>query len=177
MKRLFAIWSGLTGLTLLAAGCGDVGSENATLGESTQKITNNFKLGDAVNFQTFEITLKSVESLNRVGSEFFRENVADGGVYVAAVYTLKNTGDKPIGMFDGPTLKLVDPAGTVYDADVAASSAFSTEKDFNEKVMSDLNPGISVNAGKVWEVSKEKFDPTTWKLVLDGHEDSPIALK
>lgn len=79
-------------------------------------------------------------------------------------------------MFDGPTLKLMDASGTTYDADLGASISFSLEKDFNRKVMSDLNPGIKTKDGKVFEVSKEQFDRATWKIVLDGHENAPIAL-
>lgn len=166
---------------LMAAGCGDVGSDNASLNnradDNTPAAKPKFKVGDTVNFEAFEVTLKSVEKLTSVGNEFSRSKPADGGVYVAVTYTLKNTGKKPIGMFDGPTLKLIDADGTSYDADLSATTHFSTQKQFNQKVMSDLNPGIRTTDGKVWEVSKDQFDLTTWRAVLDGHEDTPISLQ
>lgn len=175
MFKLIAV-SAMIGAT---ASCGDVGSDNGTMGESKETVAPvaKFKVGDTVSFDAFEIVLKSVEERSTVGNEYSKENVAEGGTYVAVVYSLKNTGKKPIGMFDGPTLKLMDPAGTTYDADIGASSSFSSEKKFNRKVVSDLNPGIKVNDGNVWEVSKDQFDLATWKIVLDGHESSPISLK
>lgn len=165
-------------LLVATAGCGDVGSDNATMGEPAAKGAQaaKFKVGDTVNFDAFEVTLKSVEELSSVGNQYTKTSVAEGGTYVAIVYSLKNTGTKPIGMFGGPTLKLMDPSGTTYDSDVGASSSFSSEKEFNRKVVSDLNPGIKVNDGKVWEVSKEQFDRAKWSLVLDGHENTPISL-
>lgn len=168
----------LTTMLGAMAACGDVGSDNPTMGEATEKSApaTKFKVGDVVNFEAFEVVLKSVEERSVVGNEYSKEKPAEGGTYVAVVYTLKNTGKKPIGMFDGPTLKLMDPSGTVYDADLGASTSWSLEKDFNRKVMSDLNPGIKTEDGKVFEVSKEQFDRATWKIVLDGHENTPIAL-
>ena len=167
-------------IALLAA-CGDVGSDNATLTESTGNTSASvaaakFKVGNTVNFETFEVTVKSVEKRNSVGSQYGKQDVADGGIFVAITYTVKNTGKKAIGMFDGPTLKLIDPSGTAYEPDLGASVMFSLQKDFNSKGVSNLNPGIKVNDGKVWEVSKDQFDLATWKVILDGHEDSPISL-
>lgn len=180
-RRMFKLMvvSAMFGAIAGCGGCGDVGSDNATMGNSTAKSAPvaKFKVGDTVNFDAFEITLKSVEERSTVGNQYSKETVAEGGTYVAIVYSLKNTGKEPIGMFDGPTLKLMDPSGTTYNSDVGASSSFSIEKDFNRKVVSDLNPGITVNDGKVWEVSKEQFDRATWKVILDGHESTPISLK
>ncbi len=46
------------------AGCGDVGSDNATMGEPTEESTPiaKFKVGDTVNFEAFEVTIEAVQS-------------------------------------------------------------------------------------------------------------------
>lgn len=174
--QLFKL-STMVGASLILVSCGDVGSETATMGEPhSTPAKPTFSIGDPVNFDAFEIVVKKVEEEQQVGSEFIRESAADGGTYVVVSYTVKNTGKKPIGMFDGPSLQLVDESGTTYDPDIAASAAFASGADLNSKTLSDLNPGITVKDADVWEVSASDFDRATWRIIVAGHEDSPIKL-
>jgi len=168
------------GAALLISGCVDAGSESPVSGEqnASQAATKKgFKLGESVNFDAFEVTIKSVKTMASVGGAGFDQKAADGGTLVAVTFTLKNTGKKPLNGFERPSLSLIDGQGNKYSEDVAASIAFRIQKEFNAKSMSDLNPGIRVNDGAVWEVSKEQFNLDSWKVVLDGHEDYPIDLK
>ncbi|MBS0479311.1 MAG: DUF4352 domain-containing protein [Proteobacteria bacterium] len=166
----------------LLGGCGDAGSSNATSGnQSSGGATGGggqtFKLGDAVNFGVFEITLETVEQKQQVGGAMDVTKAADGGTLVAITYTLKNTGKKPLGMFDRPSLQLIDPDGQRYSSDVGATSSLRIEKDFTAKMLSDLNPAITTTDGVVFEVSKNQFDRKTWKVILEGHETTPIGLR
>jgi hypothetical protein len=166
----------------LLSSCGDAGSDKPTLGNqsvgnATSENARAFKIGDAVNFETFEITLKSVEQEQQVGGSMDVTKAADGGTLIAIIYTLKNTGKKPLGMFDRPSLQLIDPDGQQYSDDASATTSLRIEKDFTGKMLSDLNPGISTTDGIVFEVSKEKFDKRTWNVILAGHETSPIRLQ
>lgn len=174
----YAAWLAL----VLLGGCGDAGSNNPKLGNqsggnATSEDVKTFKLGDAVNFDAFEITIKTVEQKQQVGGSMDITKAADGGTLVAITYSLKNTGKKPLSMFDRPSLQLIDPEGQQYSSDVSATSSLRIEKDFTAKMLSDLNPGISTTDGAVFEVSKDKFEKKTWKVVLEGHETAPISLQ
>ncbi len=176
--------AGLIALLSLPAACGDAGSDEPTLGtpgaegdqRSSEKIASpNFKVGDKVNFDAFEVTVTRVEQPGTVG--VLDEKPSEGGTFVAVTYTLKNTGSKPLGMFDRPSLTLIDPQGNKYNRDANASAMFSIAQQFDAKGISDLNPGITTKDGDVWVVAKDKFDKKTWKVVLDSHENAPIGLE
>jgi hypothetical protein len=77
-------------------------------------------------------------------------------------------------MWDQPSVNLLSPEKTKYSNDVEASGLYATEQDFDEKVISDLNPGISVKSAVVFEVSKEEIAKNGWMIDVDGNK---IALK
>nr|WP_289214195.1 hypothetical protein [Halobacillus campisalis] len=55
----------------------------------------------------------------------------------------------------------------MYDSDVDASSGYAVETDIdNSKILSDLNPDISVTAIEVYEVSKERFAQGKWYIQI-----------
>lgn len=74
-------------------------------------------------------------------------------------------------MFDYPIIKLVDEKGTEYTADIDASSSYAIETDIdNSKVLSDLNPGISITDTEVYEISQESFASGQWFIEIDGQK-------
>lgn len=65
-----------------------------------------------------------------------------------------------------------------YDSDIDASSTYSTEIDPNDKILSDLNPGIKVQGAKVFEVSKELYDQGTWVVSFSRNgTDYTVSIK
>jgi hypothetical protein len=73
-------------------------------------------------------------------------------------------------MWSKPEMKLRDAEGTEYSEDIGAASSYATEIDLDEKVISDLNPGITVNSAAVFEISKESLQNPGWKIVITGSE-------
>lgn len=130
-----------------------------------------YKLNDMIKNDKFEIAVTKIEQRKEVGTKFFHSNPAEGGMYVAVQWKYKNISDKPIGSFSTPRVKLMDANGTSYDPDIEASGNFATEIDPDRKVFSDLNPGISVNDAKVFEVGKDKFDMANWKLEINADSE------
>lgn len=179
----------LAGLVLGLAGCDDAGSDEPTLGSDTATVgggdaktgssAKSFDMGDPVNFDAFEITIKSVKHPSTIG--VLDQRPAEGGLFVAIDYTLENTGDEPLSGFDHPTLLLMDSEGRTYAPDSQATSQYVLEKvmitkDFSKQAGDDLNPGLKILAGAVWEIAKDQFDRNTWKVVLKGHENAAISL-
>lgn len=115
-----------------------------------------------------EATITSVSTRNSVGGEYLRATASEGGVYVVVKWSYKNITKKPINMFEGPSLTLVAGDGTRYDSDVDASSSFASEGEDDEKIVSDLNPGIKVKGSAVFEVSKELYDPSKWSILVES---------
>lgn len=145
----------------------------ATSGEtksSKAKEEAVYQVGDTVSTKKMEVTVTKFEEFDIIGDpSFLGKAASDGGTLVAIQYTMKNVSDKPIGMFSYPTINLVDEKGTKYSTDIEGSSAYAVEtKVDNAKIMSDLNPDISVTAVDVYEVSKEKFAEGKWYIQVDN---------
>lgn len=112
------------------------------------------------------MTVTSVSTPNSVGSQYFVEKPSEGGVLVAVQWKYKNTSSEPIGTFSQPSIKLVDSAGVEYSSDTGKTSAYATEIKLDRKILSDLNPGITVQDAQVFEVSKESYDQGGWYVVV-----------
>ncbi|AQQ54064.1 DUF4352 domain-containing protein [Planococcus lenghuensis] len=130
-----------------------------------------YKIGDVLTIDQLEVTVSVFEELDTIGDpDFFGKKASDGGTFAAIQYTLKNVSDEPVGMFSYPTVSLLDEKGTEYSADIDASSSYAVETEIdNSKILSDLNPDISVTDTAVYEVSKEKFAQGEWFIQV-GNE-------
>lgn len=145
-------------------------SGSSTAPEETQ-VPQAIKVGQSFKTDKYEITVTSVETKDKVGSEFFESTPAEGGVYVTVQWKYKNITSEPINSFwESFNVKLIDPNGTEFSPDVDASGSFATEIDPTRKVVSDLNPGITVSGGKAFEVAKDSFSKDTWSLLVEGQK-------
>lgn len=134
------------------------------------------KVGDTITTDKFEITVMSVEQRDSVGDDLFNSKPAEGGVYIAVQWKYKNISDEPVSSFSVPTIKLFDSNDTKYSSDVGSSGSFATELKLDRKLLSDLNPGITVNDADVFEVARDSFEKGGWKLMLDSDKDVYVAL-
>lgn len=154
-------------------------SESSTAspaGSSQENQSAMLAVGSTAQTGDVEVTITSVETRQKVGGGMFTETASQGAVLVAVRWKYKNISTKPIDAFDQPSLKLVDPNGTQYEADLDASSSYATELNLTEKVLSDLNPGITVTGAAVFEVSKELYNEATWQVLVDGDDDLKFSI-
>ncbi|UPM55503.1 DUF4352 domain-containing protein [Gottfriedia acidiceleris] len=136
--------------------------------EKKEKI---FKVGDIVKDDQLEIKVSKVEEKHSVGDQYYGKKASEGGVLVAIQYTMKNVSDEPVGVFDYPTLNLVDEKGTKYDSDIDASSSYAVETKIDDsKILSDLNPGITVTGTEVYEISKDAFAKGKWYIQIGSQK-------
>ena len=138
---------------------------------STPKKEVVYKPGDTIKTDKLEAVITSIEEKSQVGSEYTKLSPSNGGTYVVVNWQYKNTSDKPIGMFSLPALKLTDKNKTQYDSDIHATSTYSVEKKTDAKVLSDLNPGITVNDAKVFEIAKERYQAGGWNVIIKADKD------
>lgn len=160
-------------ILIIIAVAGSSGSDDT--GNTTVTSTGNqvqetvYNIGDAISNEEYEITIKNVSTATKVGSQYLNSQPAEGGIYVCIDFTYKNVSTEPISSWDFPTVELVDSNGIEYSSDVSASSYYATEKDPNRKVLSDLNPGITVTDNKVFEIAEESYNQGEWYLVVDNN--------
>lgn len=127
-----------------------------------------FSIGDVIQYKDYEITIENVKTATEVGGEYFKSNPAEGGIYVCVDYTIKNISDEPMSSFSFPSVRLQDSKGTKYSQDISASSYYATEMDPDRKILSDLNPGITVSDNDVFEISKDSYESSGWNLLIDN---------
>ena len=160
-------------ILIIIAVAGSSGSDDT--GNTTVTSTGNqvqetvYNIGDAISNEQYEITIKNVSTATKVGSQYLNSQPAEGGIYVCVDFTYKNVSTEPISSWDFPTVELVDSNGVEYSSDVSASSYYATEKDQNRKVLSDLNPGITVTDNKVFEIAEESYNQGEWYLIVDNN--------
>lgn len=179
IRNWFARHKVLTGIAIViviaiiasAGGSDDKGENKSASSDSKSADTKKdevvtYKVSDAIKAENLELTVTSVQEKKQVGSQYFQSNPSEGGTYVAVQWKYKNSSDKPIGTFSQPRINLVDSNGTSYDADINASSSYATEIKLDRKILSDLNPGITVNDANVFEVSKDSYAKGGWSVVI-----------
>lgn len=168
-KRLqagFAFTTVVLLLIVLSIACGG-SSEPDLTGRVGEKITTN----------KFEITISSVTPRYTVGGGFINEKAGEGAVFIVVNFNYKNISKEPVSTFRVPKIKIIDPNNVAYDAAIAASASYATENNFNKKIASDLNPGISQRDAEVFEVSKENWNKSGWKLRIEADKDILVTIK
>ncbi|TXH00283.1 MAG: DUF4352 domain-containing protein [Candidatus Moraniibacteriota bacterium] len=167
-------------LILIGVVSGGSGGDSSKTSSSTQNETKTtesskpaeaiHKVGETFNTGKMDFTLTSADNVNSVGSQYLNEKASEGATLVVVLYKYKNTSDKPLASYTQPDIKLVDSSGTEYDPDLGKTSTYKVQAKIDEKFLSDLNPGITVNAAQVFEVSKDSYSLGTWqiKVKADG---------
>lgn len=143
-------------------------SNNSSNNDTVSKEETVYNIGDTISYKKYEITIENVSTANEVGGEYFKTTPAEGGIYVCVDIKLKNVSDEPMSSFSFPSIKLVDSKGTKYSNDISASSYYATEKDPDRKILSDLNPGVTVSDNDVFEISNDSYSTGEWYLLIDN---------
>jgi len=149
-----------------------IGAIGGTLGggkgsSSGDEPAKTYKVGESFTVDKLEITVTKVEKRSSIVDAL---DASEGATFVAVAYKYKNISDSAIsGFSSGVDIKLVSPDGNEYAPDLAASTGYAMEIGGNEKVVSDLNPGITVKGGDVFEVAKDKLKANGWKLNVEGN--------
>lgn len=69
--------------------------------------------------------------------------------------------------FSKPDLTLLSPDGTEYEEDIGATATHSTEVDLDEKILSNLNPGITLQSASVFEVvAAQLLEEPGWRIQI-----------
>jgi len=102
-----------------------------------------------------------------VGGRILGQVASEGAEYVVVAWHFTNVSDRPIGAFSQPRITLADPKGVAYSPDIGASAAYATETTLTDKVLSDVNPGVTIRTADVSEVRKGAFNKD-WSIVLDA---------
>lgn len=166
----------LTTVILIAfclTACGDKPDSHKP---SVEQKTPDYRVGDVINTAKFTISIDRVETRRSVGNQYIQKQASSGGIYVVINYTYKNISNKPIGAFSLPMISLRAPDGSKYSADIDASSTYAMENQRDEKILSDLNPGIQTHGSQVFEIGEQMYSPTTWKVFIDADKEVLVTI-
>lgn len=178
MKKILK-WGGIILVVIIIigaiSGSGEKSGSGSNSGGQAQNQTEQAKVyavSEAVTSKNMELTVTSVTEKSSVGTQYLAEKPSEGGTLVAVNWQYKNTSSEPIGTFSQPSIKLVDSNGTEYSSDGGKTASYATEIKLDRKILSDLNPGITVKDAEVFEVSKESYVQGDWFVVIkaDGKE-------
>ena len=173
MKYLHTIQ--LAALILLLAGCG---AEPTTVEEQptkpAQSEVKNHSLGETVTTGDLEFTLKSIETVQDIGSPGWVEPAGPGETYVIAKFAFKNLSTTPIDPFQLPSVALLDSNGVEYGSDLQSSSMAS---DGDSIPLDNINPGITYNDTLAWKVVAENYDPSAWTVVVRSDPQVAFGLQ
>lgn len=120
--------------------------------------------GEDFNTGKFLVNFKPVGFAGKIGES----KPAEGAVYVVIQFTYKNITKKPISALSAPGFFLKDESGTKYDPDVQANIAWSLNNNSDEKVLSNINPRVSIKGCEVFEVAREAILEKGWKVYVDA---------
>lgn len=132
------------------------------------------RVGSRVVLGDITATITKVRNADRFANTYTSVEASEGGTLVAVTYSVTNTSARPVKSYMMPQLKLVDPAGVKYNADIGKTASFLAATNTDLKMVSDLNPGITTKDVQVFEVSKQQYDPAAWRVLIDGH---PVNLQ
>ena len=135
-------------------------SEKIVLEESS------IRIGQEFSTDKFLIKIREYKSTNTVGNGFLSSIPSPGRQFIIIHAAYKNISNRPISSFSLPDIYLIDNNGNRYSEDIGASSSYATEYDTDEKILSDLNPGLQSEKASVFEVSSELFDESSWKILV-----------
>ncbi len=179
MKKILK-WGGIALVVIIVIGAiaGSGGSDSQSGTSSTSQEQRQaeqakvYATNETVASKNMELTVTSVAEKASVGGQYLNEKPSEGGTLVAVNWQYKNTSSEPIGTFSQPSIKLVDSNGVEYSSDGGKSASYATEIKLDRKILSDLNPGITVKDASVFEVSKESYAQGEWFVVIkaDGKE-------
>lgn len=134
------------------------------------------KVGDVIDVGNAEVTVLSAKTYTVIKGEYGDSTPAEGGIYVGIAFKLKNTSDKAFGMFAFPSVKLKDASGNRYSADVSASGVFALDQKIDMKILSELNPGITVKDADAYEISTDSIKKPGWVIELSGDKTVEIPV-
>lgn len=179
LKGLFILFAAGTILGMVAGGCSsgssgdttqaadeatdsaagtasgqDSGAEkSADGGSQTISQTAAYQIDEPMRTERFEFTVTDSYVLENLGEG---KKVPEGAVYVVVGFEYKNISKQPISSWDLPTVQLMDKNDAVYSPDADANWYFDGYSD--EKIVSDMNPGIKTKGTEIFEVARDVLD-------------------
>ncbi len=147
----------------------EVESEETTTASSSQKA--NYQIGDTISTDLFGFTIVDAYTMDYLGEG---KKIPEGAVYVVLEFEYKNISKQPINSFDLPTVCLMDANDAVYNYDSDASWYFDGYSD--EKIISDMNPGIKTKGTEIFEVSTETLSEGGMKAYVKEDKEFLVDL-
>lgn len=124
-------------------------------------------IGNPIRCGDLEVDVITIDYSKTLSGQLGSSNASDGAIFVSVDWSYKNVSSQPINALSKPSMYLVSNENSRYSIDVGASMIYASGLNNNEKIISELNPGIKSNTSAVFEVAQELYDPFTWKILVE----------
>lgn len=132
---------------------------------------NAAQVGELVALNGLELEISKLAQRRTLGGDLIGSKASKGGIYLVVDWSYKNASRKPMGAFSQPKLTLISPDGTEYEEDLGATAVYAGEVDLDEKILSNLNPGITVQSASVIEVAENLLAEEGWRIQIEFDDD------
>lgn len=136
-----------------------------------------FNLDESINLGDVNVAIISSASKRKFSDSFgiLTAEAQRGATLVAVIARYRNVGNKPISPFTLPQLSLYSPSGVEYESDLGKSAAVAGIYEIDQKVVSDINPGLASEDVFVFEVDTGSLRQGGWTISIDGVKDARYA--
>ena len=170
-------------ILVMAAGTGDKDTDGSNQNSSDTASTDatvtekpEYSIGDTITTDKFEITITNLQTRTSVGNSYLNSKPSEGGIYVCDDFEYKNITEKPISSISCPHLTLKDSKGISFNSDTEATAYYSTETSPDRKIVSALNPGITVTNSAVFEISADDYNAGGFSLVIKADKSFNVKI-
>lgn len=173
-KQKMALWKkliiGLFVLAFIGAVFGpDDDNRGVIVAGGNQSVDNGpsiISIDEKIAYGDISTSISSLELKKTLSDEMgvFTAKAQDGATLVAVIIDQTNVSNKPVSAFSVPQLTLISPDGIEYEADLGKTSEYSMIKEVDEKILSDIAPGLRSESAFVFEVSDQQLSKTGWTL-------------
>jgi hypothetical protein len=147
------------------------GEKGARAARSAPSEAKRVAVGESERAGDYEIAIVAAEVRSRVGNAMFETSAPEGARYMVVHTRVKNITKEPLSAFSRPSIRFVDGEGTEYSPDVGASGAYGAERNVDTKILSNLNPGVSMDLVAVFEVGDDALRKQGSRVVINADEE------
>ena len=143
-------------------------ASNVNGGNSNSNTPEEVNIGETITSSKLEVTVTKVSQRNSVGNDFFSSEASQDSKFVVVEWKYKNVSDKAMsGAWDSPELVLINSEGVEYEESLKATTNYRIEKDIDNKLLENINYGITVEQASVFEIPVEALEEDGWKIKTD----------
>ena len=174
VKKVFIAWVVIAVIVAIMRSGGSTGPVSVSGGHVLEKGTTTLvPTTETITVGDVAVSISNVQSSTGFQGSMgiLSAKAQPGAILVAVLADYKNVGKKPLNPMDLDEIKLLNPSGTVFEYDLGKSASYAGIINIDQKIVSDISPGLRSQDVFVFEVSADEFKKSGWKLQIGSIKD------